>query len=40
MTPHTTQADRDVVDDVGLADAEHRVGAGPHAVHTEEVQAS
>jgi hypothetical protein len=35
-----TQADRDVVEDVGLADLDDRVGQGPHAVHAEPVMPS
>lgn len=35
-----TQADRDVMDDVGLADPDYRIGTGPHAFHYEEVQAT
>jgi hypothetical protein len=38
--PNPSQADRDVVEDVGLADVDDRVGLGPHAVHAEEAMPS
>ena len=31
------QADRDVVEDIGLADVDDRAGTGPHAFHVEEL---
>lgn len=34
------QHDRDRMEDIGLADADDRVGDGPHAVHAEESMPS
>lgn len=37
-TTPLTQADRDRLED-NLADPDHRIGTGPHAIHAEEVLA-
>ena len=38
--PNTSQADRDLVEDVGLANIDDRIGAGPHAQHADELVTS
>jgi hypothetical protein len=38
--PCRDQYDRDVVEDLGLADLDDQVGTGPHAQHAEELMPS
>jgi hypothetical protein len=37
---NTTQADRDLLADVGLAEDDDRAGSGKHAQHHDELVAS
>ncbi|MDT5150580.1 MAG: hypothetical protein QOI01_2313 [Mycobacterium sp.] len=38
--PHTSQADRDLLADVGLVEDDDRAGTGEHAQHDDELVAS